>query len=294
MIWHHSEGTGAEMTGPNDIAATIAQYRALGYGVLRGVFASDEIAEMTAAFDRHWARGIALGASYRHGNLLYRIGGDPTLGTVVRMVQWPSYEDALLARIRTDTRLCALLAPLLGGDIKQIINQLHWKKPGAAGEFAFHQDVRFRRPREAYRNLEQSFVQTGIAIDRHDAASGAMRIYPRSHGLGELDLAISGRVMDGTMADDSLRRAGLDPARLIDLDLAPGDVALWNPFTIHGSGPNVSAHDRRFYLNGYVRAADCERGEWAFRGGQPCVLGAPVLVHYEALHERPEPHFVDP
>jgi hypothetical protein len=121
-----------------------------------------------------------------------------------------------------------------------------------------------------------------------------MRIYPRSHGLGELDLAISGRVMDGTMADDSLRRAGLDPARLIDLDLAPGDVALWNPFTIHGSGPNVSAHDRRFYLNGYVRAADCERGEWAFRGGQPCVLGAPVLVHYEALHERPEPHFVDP
>jgi ectoine hydroxylase-related dioxygenase (phytanoyl-CoA dioxygenase family) len=294
MILHRSNRAGAEMIGPNDIAATIAQYRALGYGVLRGVFAADEIAEMAAAFDRHWARGIAIGASYRHGNLHYRIGADPRLGTVVRMVQWPSYEDALLARIRTDARLYALLEKLLGGDIKQIINQLHWKKPGAAGEFAFHQDVRFRRPREAYRNLAQSFVQTGIAIDRHDAASGAMRIYPRSHSLGELDLAISGRVMDGAMADDSLRRAGLDPARLIDLDLAPGDVALWNPFTIHGSGPNVSAHDRRFYLNGYVRAADCERGEWAFRGGRPCALGAPVLVHYEELHERPEPHFVDP
>jgi ectoine hydroxylase-related dioxygenase (phytanoyl-CoA dioxygenase family) len=294
MILHRSNRAGAEMIGPNDIAATIAQYRALGYGVLRGVFAADEIAEMAAAFDRHWARGIAIGASYRHGNLHYRIGADPRLGTVVRMVQWPSYEDALLARIRTDARLYALLEKLLGGDIKQIINQLHWKKPGAAGEFAFHQDVRFRRPREAYRNLAQSFVQTGIAIDGHDATSGAMRIYPRSHSLGELDLAISGRVMDGAMADDSLRRAGLDPARLIDLDLAPGDVALWNPFTIHGSGPNVSAHDRRFYLNGYVRAADCERGEWAFRGGRPCALGAPVLVHYEALHERPEPHFVDP
>jgi ectoine hydroxylase-related dioxygenase (phytanoyl-CoA dioxygenase family) len=282
------------MVGANDIAATIAQYRALGYAVLRGVFAAAEIAEMADAFDRHWSRGIALGASYRHGNLHYRIGADPRLGTIVRMVQWPSYEDALLARIRTDARLFALLAPLLGGDIKQIINQLHWKRPGAAGEFAFHQDVRFRRPREAYRNLAQSFVQTGIAIDRHDAASGAMRIYPASHTLGELDLAISGRVMDGAMADDSLRRAGLDPARLIDLDLAPGDVALWNPFTVHGSGPNLSSHDRRFYLNGYVRAADCERGEWAFRDGEPCALGAPVLVHYEALHERPEPHFVDP
>jgi ectoine hydroxylase-related dioxygenase (phytanoyl-CoA dioxygenase family) len=282
------------MTRATDIAETIAQYRALGYGVLRGVFGADEIAEMAAAFDHHWTRGIALGASYRHGNLHYRIGEDSRLGTVVRMVQWPSYEDAALARFRTDARLFALLVPLLGDDIKQIINQLHWKKPGAAGEFAFHQDVRFRRPREAYRNLAQSFVQTGIAIDHHDAASGAMRIYPRSHTLGELDLAIAGRVMDGAMAEDSLRRAGLDPARLIDLELAPGDVALWNPFTIHGSGPNVSVHDRRFYLNGYVRAADCERGEWAFRDGKPCPLGIPVLVHYEQLYERPEPHFVDP
>jgi ectoine hydroxylase-related dioxygenase (phytanoyl-CoA dioxygenase family) len=282
------------MSEAKDIAATIAQYRAFGYGVLRGVFGADEIAEMAAAFDRHWARGIALAASYRHGNLHYRIGEDSRLGKVVRMVQWPSYDDAALARFRTDASLFALLAPLLGDDIKQIINQLHWKRPGAAGEFAFHQDVRFRRPREAYRNLAQSFVQTGIAIDRHDAASGAMRIYPQSHTLGELDLAIAGRVMDGAMADDSLRRAGLDPARLIDLELAPGDVALWNPFTIHGSGPNASGHDRRFYLNGYVRAADCGRGEWAFRDGKPCALGAPVLVHYEQLYERPEPHFVDP
>src|SRR5204863_428742 len=92
------------------------------------------------------------------------------LGTIVRMVQWPSYEDAVLARLRTDARLFALLEPLLGGDIKQIINQLHWKKPGAAGEFVFHQDVRFRRPREAYRNLDRSFVQTSPSQPTKPAA----------------------------------------------------------------------------------------------------------------------------
>jgi len=280
------------MTGSNAIAAAMAQYRAVGYGVLRGVFGVPEIAPMADTFDRHWARGIALGASFRHGNLLYRVGADGTLGRIVRMVQWPAYDDPLLARIRCDARIFALIEPLLGGDIKQIINQLHWKPPGAAGEFAFHQDVRFRRPRDAYRNLAQSYVQTGIAIDRHDAASGAMRVYPAPPTIGEVDLAISGSVMDGTMADDSLRRVGLDPAKLVDLALEPGDVAFWNPYTIHGSGPNLSAHDRRFYLNSYVRAADCDRGEWAFRDGRPCPLGTPVLVHYEALHERPEPHFV--
>ncbi len=283
---------GLRLTEPNDIAVAIAQYRAAGYGVLRGVFAADEIAEMAAAFDRHWARGMALGASFRHGNLLYRIGEDVRLGKVLRMVQWPSYEDALLARVRNDARLFALLEPLLGGEIKQIINQMHWKRPGSAGEFAFHQDVRFRRPREVYRNLAESYVQTGIAIDRHDAENGAMKIYPASHRIGEVDLAIAGSVMDGAMADDSLRRAGLDPARIVDLALDPGDVAFWNAYTIHGSGANVSTRDRRFYLNGFVRAADCDRGEWAFRAGRPCPLGAPVLVHYEALHERPEPHFI--
>src|SRR5229473_8023142 len=109
------------MTGSKDIAAAIEHYRAAGYGVLRGVFAADEIAEMAAAFDRHWARGMALGASFRHGNLLYRIGEDVRLGKVLRMVQWPSYEDALLARVRNDARLFALLEPLLGDEIKQII-----------------------------------------------------------------------------------------------------------------------------------------------------------------------------
>ena len=276
------------------LADALAAYEANGYAVLRGAFGAEDVAALRDAFDRHWAKGLELGASYRHGNLHYRLGRDPRLGPIVRMVQWPSYGDAVLARYRTDARIFALLEPLLGGDLKQIINQLHWKPPGAAAaEFAFHQDVRFRRPRSAYRNLAQSYVQTGIALDPHSAESGAMRVYPGSHLLGEVDLAIAGRVMDGAMADESLRRAGLDPARIVDLALEPGDLALWNTFTIHGSGPNRSSHDRRFYLNGYVRAADCERGEWAFRAGAPCPLGAPVLVHYEELHARPEPHFTE-
>lgn len=283
------------MPSASDIAAALAAYGVDGYAVLRSVFTRAEIAEIAKAFDRHWARGLELGASFRHGNLHYRLAEDAKLGKLVRMVQWPSYDDPALARIRTHPAMLTVLDGVLGRDIKQIINQLHWKPPGATqAEFAFHQDVRFRRPREAYRNIARSYVATGIAIDRHSARSGAMKMYPGSHRLGEVDLAVAGRVMDAAMADDSLRRAGLDPVKIVDLELEPGDLALWNPFTIHGSGPNLSDHDRRFYLNGYVRAADCDRGEWAFRDGAPCALGEPVLVHYDALFERPEPHYIDP
>lgn len=282
------------MIDDTSIAEALAQYRAQGYAVLRRVFDADEVADMADAFDRHWAEGMAHGRSFRHGNLLYRLGRDAALGKLVRLVQWPSYGDPVLEAVRRDPRYLAILAPLIGRDVKQIINQLHWKPPGAAGaEFAFHQDARFRRPRSAYRNLASAYVQTGIAVDPHRRANGAMLIYPGSHRLGEKDLAGPTPVLDQSMAEERLVAAGLDPAKLVVLELDPGDVALWNVFTIHGSGPNATQGDRRFYLNGYVRAADCDRGEWAFRDGAPCPLGEPVLVHYDELHVRPGPHYLE-
>src|SRR3712207_2423867 len=119
------------MRRSEDVAEALEAYREQGYAVLRGVFARPEVAEMAAAFDRHWATGMGHARSWRHGNLFYRLGEDRALGRVLRLVQWPSYEDAVLARYRTDARLLAILEPLLGSDIKQIINQLHWKPPGA-------------------------------------------------------------------------------------------------------------------------------------------------------------------
>jgi len=278
----------------SQIAEALAQYRAEGYAVLRHVFDADEVRDMADAFDRHWAEGMAHGRSFRHGNLLYRLGRDAKLGKLVRLVQWPSYGDPVLEAVRRDARHLLILEPLIGRNVKQIINQLHWKPPGAAGaEFAFHQDVRFRRPRGAYRNLATSYVQTGIAIDPHRAGNGAMRIYPRSHLLGEKDLAGPAPVLDQSMADEQLVAAGLDPAKLVLLELDPGDLALWSVYTIHGSGPNRTKGDRRFYLNGYVRAEDCDRGEWTFRNRAPCPLGAPVLVHYDDLYARPDPHYLE-
>jgi hypothetical protein len=120
-----------------------------------------------------------------------------------------------------------------------------------------------------------------------------MQLLPGSHEQGERELVGAGPVLDQKMATARLAACGLDPAGLVDLTLEPGDVALWNLYLVHGSGPNRSPAERRFYLNGYVRAADCDRGEWAFRDGAPVALGAPVMVHYEDLLARPEPHYVE-
>jgi ectoine hydroxylase-related dioxygenase (phytanoyl-CoA dioxygenase family) len=160
-------------------------------------------------------------------------------------------------------------------------------------DFGYHQDIRSRRPRTAYRDPAGSYIQTGIAVDPHRRENGAMTFYSASHKLGELPLSPGVKIMDTEMTEDHVAKFGVTPDQRVDLELDPGDVGFWHLYAIHGSGPNTSAIDRRVYLNGYVTAANCDRGEWAFRGGEPCRLGTPVLVHYEDLHARPEPHYVE-
>ena len=268
-------------------------YRRDGFAVVRGVFTPQEVAELAAAFDRVRDTGMRLDRSFRDGNRLFRLTPDAVLGKTLRLVQWPSYADPVLARYRTDRRIFDIVAPLLGPDLKQIINQMHWKPPGAAqNSFGYHQDIWFRKPRRAYRNTEHGYLQTGIAIDPHRRDNGAMIFCKGSHRRGELSIDGDGRIMERDMTPEDLAHIGIAEEDTVVLEMEPGDVAFWNLYTVHGSGPNESSIDRRVYLNGYVAAGDCDRGEWAFRGGAPCPLGQPVLVHFDALYKRPYPHYV--
>ena len=273
----------------------MAHYREHGYAIVPGVFKPAEIADIAHQFDLLYRQGLAYGRSFRDRNSFFAVTDDDALGTIVRMVQWPSYFNATLERIRRHPRMLEIVAPLLGTDLKQIINQLHWKPPGAAmAEFGFHQDSRSRRPRDAFRDLAASYLQTGIAIDPHRAENGAMTVYSGRHRLGEIPFDAKRRTMNAALNDRDLEDLGLDPAKTVTLAMAPGDVALWGVHTLHGSGPNTTASDRRFYLNGYVIAENCDRGEWAWRNAAPCPLpDEPSLVHYEALHEAPGPMYVD-
>lgn len=277
------------------LGADLANYWRDGYAVVRGFFDEAEIQKIAVSLDELYAEGVAHGRSFRHGNLFYNVareqdGGEP----LVRMVQWPSYHHPVLNRVRLDTRFAELLAPLIGDDLKQIINQVHWKAAGSLGDFAWHQDSRSRRPATAYRDLATAYVQTGLAIDPHTPQSGCMRLIPRSHRRGDLHMDCSKHAMGTAMTKGSLEQAGLSESDAIDLLLDPGDLALWSPYLVHGSGTNRAGHRRRLYINGYVRADACDRGEWAFREGQPVAFGpTPALVHYDGLHEQPGPHYVN-
>jgi len=175
----------------------------------------------------------------------------------LRKVQWPAMLHPAFEEIRNSPRFPALLEPLIGVSLKQFINQINFKMPGGEVSFPWHQDV---RPTPAFRQQETNYVQTIIAVDEASVANGCLHIIPESHKLGDLK---ADRYAEGQIEEH------VDVSKAIPLEVAPGDVVLFTPYTVHGSTPNTTKRPRRSYINGFVRSVACDVGKWAFLDGTP-------------------------
>ena len=110
----------------------------------------------------------------------------------------------------------------------------------------------------------------------------------KDHGLEAIaaEMGLDNHLPTRDEEVEFLRRAGHDHAQFRTLVLAPGDVGVWHPFAIHGGGVNTSTDCfRSFYINGFVTAANCDRGHVAWLGGAPQPLGEPVLIQLENFQE---------
>jgi len=274
----------------------VEQVHAEGYAIIRGFIPADEMRAVSDEVDRLYREGMKHHATYRDKNLLFEVLDDPKARRrVVLQAHWTAWISPFMERLRRDPKVFELLEPFLGRDIKQITHQLHWKPPGAKYTFyRYHQDARFRN-QAAVRNLLYGSLNTGLAIDPQTEENGALQLVPRSHLRGYLGLSEDGTIMTGHTPDDDLRKVGLDPATIRTCTMQPGDLVVWTLYTVHGSAPNASQNDRRFMISSYVRAADSDRGEWAFRDGVSTPLGPePEICKYEALREKPGPFYIEP
>lgn len=284
------------MLGETQAAEAREHYLDKGYAIVRGFLDQDEVARLRTETAAIYAEGLKHHASYRDHNLYFEILPERIKGRrYVLQAHWVSWISRYFEELRRHPGYLRLLEPLLGPDIKQVAQQIHWKPPGAGlTGYRFHQDLRFRDNLAAYRDIMASYVTTGLAIDPSTPDNGCLRVVAGSHRKGYLGLSDDGPLMKGLTGEDELVAAGLDPSDIVDLELEPGDLAMWSLLTVHGSLPNASATDRAFAISSYVRAANADRGEWAFRGGQPVPLGPePEICKYEALREKPGPFYVE-
>ena len=274
----------------------VDQYWEQGYAVFRGLLPRAALGGLQAETRRIYEEGLKHPSTYRDRNLLFEILPESFRGRrYVLQAHWMSWISPYFEHLRRSEPYRRALTPLLGADIKQVAQQIHWKPPGAERTgFRFHQDLRFRERRDAFRDLMTSYITTGLAIDPATRENGCLRIIPGSHRMGYLGLSDDGPLMKGVTEEPVLRAAGLDPDAIVDIELEPGDLVMWSLLTVHGSDINRSQKDRAFLLSSYVKAANSDRGEWTFRGGESVALGPqPQLCKYEQLHTKPGPFYSD-
>jgi ectoine hydroxylase-related dioxygenase (phytanoyl-CoA dioxygenase family) len=276
----------------------VIELREHGYAVIRGFLDKDEVAELRRESEKVYSEGLKHHTTYRDKNLYFEVINDPGNNRrTVPQAHWFSWINPVFEKARRSQNLLEVLAPLLGPDIKQIANQLHWKAPG--GKYTYyrmHQDVRFRTRPELFANLDRYSLNTGLALNRQDASNGALKVVPGHHKRGYLGLSEDGGIMVGNVEQGSeLKKVGIDPSEVVQLEMEAGDLVLWTLYTIHGSGPNESTEPRILQIDSYVRAEDSpDRGEWAFRDGRSVPLGdEPEICKYEKLRENPGPFYIE-
>ncbi len=274
----------------------VEQYREEGYAIVRQFVDGDEMTRLRKETDAVYEEGLKHHATYRHGNLSFQVLPETHFDRrYVLQAYWFSWISQYFEQIRRSDDYLMLLQGLLGPDIKQIAQQIHWKPPGVnVTGYRFHQDIRFRKGADPEK-VAASTVTTGLAVDRATKENGCLQVVPGSHKLGYLGLSDDsndGMLMKGLTAEAELRNVGIDPATIVDLELEPGDLAMWGLLTVHGSSPNKSDYDRAFLLSSYVRADATDRGEWAFRNGISTPLGdKPSLCKDDRLLTNPGPEY---
>jgi ectoine hydroxylase-related dioxygenase (phytanoyl-CoA dioxygenase family) len=245
----------------------IESFREQGYHIARGVFDAEELARLRQGYD--YILELAARTDLPE-DVLQGKGGEvhvhlqtpesqsgPDMVRYLRKVQWPALIHPAFEEIRNSAKFAALLEPLIGTSLKQYINQINFKMPGGDIAYPWHQDI---RPTPAFRDQVNNYVQTVIAVDEAAVENGCLHIVPGSHKQGDLKVQ---RYAQRQIEDL------VDVSTAVPCEATPGDVILFTSYTVHGSTPNTTDRPRRSYINGFVRAASCDVGKWAFLDGKP-------------------------
>lgn len=227
----------------------ISDFYEQGFFVLRSVFDETDITAMAAACDRlkMMAQGLEGSVMHEGANFVVeQVQANDRQVAQIRRVSWCGGADRVLLDYGADSRLLSIAASLLESEeMDQLINQIHFKEPGDTVQFPLHQDSSHRGyGTDGWQDVNGrgSYVQTATLIDPMTEENGPLVFVPGSCREGHLALRYS----------DEEWPEQIDLSKAVTVTGDPGDVAVFGPYTLHGSQPNTGTVSRRVFINGYA------------------------------------------
>lgn len=206
--------------------AQVARYKADGYLLLPAFFDAEVMA----------ALGAAAAADKTLDDAAFgRADGE---GGVIRLSLWNHPTDTIYGAVARSRSLVDAIEQLIGEEVYHYHSKMVMKDARIGGAWAWHQDYGYW-----YQNgvLAPDLCSAFIAIDRATRDNGCLQVIRGSHLLGRLDHRETGE------------QAGIDPERVaaiearletVHVEMAPGDLLLFHPNTLHRSDQNRSDHPR--------------------------------------------------
>lgn len=171
----------------------------------------------------------------------YPHGASETIYNKKSLIFFPAIANEYLNSVRTDTRMVDLAREFIGDDIRQINNQIYFREKGDLDEFAWHQDIIFREPKNFTDDVEDDYFQTIIAVDDITEDNGAIEFIEGSHKTMRIP------------KPENLRKFERRDLKGKKYTAKKGDVLIWSVMIVHGSERNNSNSDRMTYMNGFCR-----------------------------------------
>ncbi len=230
----------------------IDEFYEVGFIIIENVFTINEISNIIQALNRLESTALLLdqGMIMHNGSqfVIDKHSDGSTIQTKIKRVVWCGSAEPKLLKMGQDSRLMQMAGQIMGcNQANHIINQVHFKLPGDNVFFPFHQDSRHRGyGTNSWKDIngKGSYVQMVMAIDEVTLDNGPMLFVPHSCRNGHLDLPYD--------EEDETISQYFNAEDAVPALMNPGSVALFGPYTIHGSKPNKSYKPRRVFINGFA------------------------------------------
>ncbi|HSZ36233.1 MAG TPA: phytanoyl-CoA dioxygenase family protein [Acidimicrobiales bacterium] len=227
----HALNTGFEWhehTGPFRVVSPeqAHRYDELGYFVLEGALAREEIGELLAEIDPFEQRQEEALREMEGGRFFIARADEITFTTHL-VVRSPR-----LRRFTSSALFAGLCSDLIGPDVRLYWDQAVYKKPGTESPFPWHQD-------NGYAFVEpQQYLTCWVALTDATEDNGCPWVVPRLHRLGTFahDYSDIGFVC--------LR----DPTEAVPVPVAAGSIVVFSSLTPHSTGPNRTNEVRKAYI----------------------------------------------
>jgi phytanoyl-CoA hydroxylase len=227
--------------GPKLTKTQVEQYRQLGYVVVPDVFDAGLLAEIRRTVDAI----IADAAKVTTHTDIYDLEESHTAEKPrVRRIKTPHKHFPFFAELTRNPRVTAVLAQLIGQDIRLHGAKLNMKSAGYGAAVEWHQDWAF------YPHTNDDVLATGLYLDDCDMENGPLLVVPGTHKGPVHDHHANGHFV-GAM-DPAIE--GLDYTKAVPLTGRAGSMTIHHARLVHGSALNTSAKPRRLLLHEYTAA----------------------------------------